>query len=147
VSQHHVKSCGVIVFRRKPGISFLLMRHPDRWDLPKGHVDRGETELACALRELEEETAITPQDITLEKRFRFTTHYTVRGSRKFGQEPFDKTLILFLGWLTRDVTIRGTEHPSYQWFNWDPPHRIQPQTIDPLLAEVAKYFEAGEAVG
>ena len=28
-----VKSCGVIVFRRDP-MSFLLMKHPTRWDLP-----------------------------------------------------------------------------------------------------------------
>ncbi len=52
-----VKSCGIIVFKRDP-LEFLLMRHPTRWDLPKGHVDPGETDLECALRELEEETGI-----------------------------------------------------------------------------------------
>ena len=49
-------------------------------------------------------------------------------------------LMLFLGWLQRDVTVRTTEHSSYRWFDWDPPHRIQTQTIDPLLDQVAEYF-------
>ena len=56
-----LKSCGVILFRKEPVLSFLLMKHPERWDLPKGHVDEGETELECALREMEEETGI-PRD-------------------------------------------------------------------------------------
>ena len=53
-----LKSCGVLVFRDEPSLSFLLMEHTQRLDLPKGHVDPGESEIECALRELEEETGI-----------------------------------------------------------------------------------------
>ena len=49
-----LKSCGVIVMRTKPQLSFLLMQHPDRYDLPKGHIEAGEAEWDCALRELYE---------------------------------------------------------------------------------------------
>ncbi len=52
------KSCGFLIYRNNPARSFLLMRHTDRWDLPKGHVDPNETNLECALRELKEETGI-----------------------------------------------------------------------------------------
>ncbi|MFN9976001.1 MAG: NUDIX domain-containing protein, partial [Phycisphaerae bacterium] len=45
-------SCGFLIVKGDPIDSFLLMRHPKRWDLPKGHVDPGETEMECALREL-----------------------------------------------------------------------------------------------
>ena len=45
-------SCGFLILRGQPIDSFLLMKHPRRWDLPKGHLDEGETELQCALREL-----------------------------------------------------------------------------------------------
>ena len=57
-----VDSCGFLIFRDdtdkrgKTKRNFLLMRHADRWDLPKGHVDPGEKKKQCALRELEEET-------------------------------------------------------------------------------------------
>ena len=53
-----VKSCGFLVIRGRPIREFLLMRHDDRWDIPKGHVDEGESEMQCALRELEEEDII-----------------------------------------------------------------------------------------
>ncbi len=43
-----VKSCGFLVM--KPDQSFLLMRHRNRYDLPKGHMEVGETEQQTALR-------------------------------------------------------------------------------------------------
>lgn len=135
-----LKSCGFLIIRGEPIREFLLMRHADRWDLPKGHVDPGETEMQCALRELREETGILATDIDVLDGFRFTTSYQVRGKR--GGELYDKTLIVFLGRLKRDVTIELTEHPGYEWFPWQPPHRIQSFTIDPLLAAVEKHFRA-----
>lgn len=131
------KSCGVLVVRGDPVREFLLMRHADRWDLPKGHVDPGETEVQCALRELREETGIAAADIDLVDGFRFTTQYAVR-AKKSGQ-LYDKTLVVFLGRLKRDVPIACTEHIGYEWFPWNPPHGIQAWTIDPLLESLA-YF-------
>jgi 8-oxo-dGTP pyrophosphatase MutT (NUDIX family) len=43
-----VKSCGFLVM--KPDNSFLLMKHSHRYDLPKGHMEVGETEQQTALR-------------------------------------------------------------------------------------------------
>jgi len=34
----------------KPDQSFLIMEHSDRYDLPKGHMELGETEQQTALR-------------------------------------------------------------------------------------------------
>ena len=38
----------------------LLIRRNNRWDLPKGKVEAGETLLQAALREVEEETGMAP---------------------------------------------------------------------------------------
>lgn len=46
--------------------NMLLIRRNNRWDLPKGKVEDGETLLQAALREVQEETGITPLP---------TTHY------------------------------------------------------------------------
>ena len=127
-----LKSCGVLIVRGDPLREFLLMKHTDRWDLPKGHVDAGETELECALRELMEETGIQATDIRLNSDFRFEHRYTVTGPRT-NHEPAEKTLVIFLGHLLNDVSIVVTEHKSSSWFKWDPPHHIQQRTIDPLL--------------
>jgi bis(5'-nucleosidyl)-tetraphosphatase len=135
-----IKSCGFLILRGDPPRDFLLMRHADRWDLPKGHVDTGETEMQCALRELHEETGITKDDIKRIDGFRFTTQYQVRAKKS--DRLCDKTLVVFLARLKRDVKIDPTEHGGYQWFPWNPPHQIQARTIDPLLAAVEEFFKA-----
>src|SRR6185369_5828985 len=99
-----VKSCGFLIIRGNPIQEFLLMRHDDRWDLPKGHVDEGESEMQCALRELDEETGITADVIEIVPDFRFTLQYPVVDKRRPGGQC-DKTLVLFLARLKRDVQI------------------------------------------
>jgi bis(5'-nucleosidyl)-tetraphosphatase len=136
-----VKSCGVLVVRGRPIREFLLMRHERRWDLPKGHIDPGETEVECALREMREETGIPEASVTLDPTFRFTHQYEVRTDRVKGGRAL-KTLVMFLAELHDVVKIQTTEHPGYQWFPWKPPHQIQVQTIDPLLKAVEE-FEQG----
>ncbi len=137
-----IKSCGFLIYRNQPVKSFLLMRHPDRWDLPKGHVDPGETNLQCAFRELEEETAIKPSDVRLEEGFKFKHRYLVPAKKRYGtdSEVVSKKLIVFLAELIRDVEIEPTEHADYTWFDWNPPHSIQEKTIDPLLQHLADYW-------
>ena len=133
-----IKACGFLIVRDDPSPSFLLMRHPDRWDLPKGHVDPGETNFQCALRELHEETGITESDIEIDVDFKFKHKYTVTSNRS-GNVPKKKKLVIFLGKLIRPVNIKLTEHDSYEWFDWNPPHLIQKKTIDPLLAHFAQH--------
>lgn len=60
-----VRAAGCVVWRRHPENSkkrqILVIHRPDRgdWSHPKGKLDPGETELECALREVEEETGFT----------------------------------------------------------------------------------------
>jgi 8-oxo-dGTP pyrophosphatase MutT (NUDIX family) len=115
------------------------MKHPHRYDLPKGHIEEGESEIACALRELREETGIEQDSIDLDPAFRYIATYCPRYKRYSG-EPVEKTLVVFLGWLHGAADIRLSEHASYQWVDWRPPHRIQEQTIDPLLASAGAHF-------
>ena len=133
-----LKSYGVLVVRGDPIESFLLMRHPTRYDVPKGHIDPGETQIECALRELEEETGITADEIELDTDFCFSSTYEVQ-PKKFNFETCQKTTTVFLGRLLRDVEIKVTEHEGHEWRQWEPPHAIQRETIDPLLAKLAEY--------
>ena len=142
MNQIEVRSCGFIIFRtRSDGgkLEFLLMRHKARWDLPKGHVDPGETQMECALRELEEETAIKFDDITIDPEFRFSHQYEVRYSRN-DYRPQQKELVIYLAMLDNPVELVITEHLGYEWIEWNPPHQIQDQTIDPVLAQVDEHW-------
>ncbi|HIF01691.1 MAG TPA: NUDIX domain-containing protein [Planctomycetes bacterium] len=135
------RSCGFLIVKGNPIQSFLLMKHANRWDLPKGHVDPGETDIECALRELEEETGIRSQQIIVVEDFLYETRYMVTGKRYgLGEGPVEKTMRIYLGRLTEDVQLAITEHLGFEWFEWKPPHRIQTKAIDPLLEHVAAFF-------
>lgn len=135
-----IKACGVFVVRGKPLDAFLLMKHRDRWDLPKGHLDQGETDLECALRELEEETGIARADVELASEFRYAINYEVE-SQRFG-ERCRKTLVIYLARLVRDMPIVLSEHVGYEWFPWQPPRAIQKKTIDPVVSAVREWTAA-----
>lgn len=50
----------------------LMIYRRGKWDLPKGKLDEGETIEACALREVEEETGVSP--LNLGELVDITTH-------------------------------------------------------------------------
>lgn len=52
-----VEAAGGVVWNDKKEPLFIFRNH--FWDLPKGHVDPGETHLETALREVEEETGLS----------------------------------------------------------------------------------------
>ncbi|MCH2203154.1 MAG: NUDIX domain-containing protein [Fuerstiella sp.] len=134
------RSCGFLIVTGEPIESFLLMEHKDRWDLPKGHVDPGESDLECALRELEEETGFDQQGLQIDHRFCYEQRYHVSGKRyghgKRKSEQLEKTLRIFLAAIAEPLEPKITEHIGFRWFAWKPPHRIQERTIDPLLAQL-----------
>ncbi len=141
-----VRACGVIVFRNRPEFSFLLMRHRHRFDLPKGHMEHGETDLECALREMEEETGIPRDLVDIDPQFRYEEVYYPFEAR-FGPGQVEKTLVIFLGWIKTDPVIRPTEHGGFEWRKWSPPHDIQRFTVNPLLASLEKYFSPQHGLG
>jgi len=115
------------------------MRHPDRWDLPKGHVDSGESIAEAATRELWEETSIPNDAIWTDPKFAYISQYWVP-KRKNPELRELKQLTIFLGLLVRPVQIVCSEHPGFEWFAWNPPHRIQAQAVDPLLEYAYEHF-------
>ena len=84
------KSCGAIVYyKNKNQIELLLIknRYGGHWSFPKGHVERGETEIQTALREVKEETGL---DIDLQPGFRHSVEY-------FPKPNVRKQVVYFLG--------------------------------------------------
>lgn len=136
------RSCGFLVVTGNPVKSFLLMEHKNRWDLPKGHVDPGETDMEAALRELEEETGFEEDDLIIDPDFCYEQRYMVSGRRYGnGNTDIEKTLRIFLATMEQPHTPIVTEHIGYRWFPWEPPHSIQEWTIDPLLAQLEEHLQ------
>ena len=128
------KSCGILLFSHDEPLRFLLMKHDDRLDLPKGHIEKGESEIACALREFEEETGISKEKILFMKDFRFEEQYIAR----YEKHSYDKTLVIFAARLKEPVEISVSEHGGFTWLPFEPPHSIQKNTIDKVLTSIEK---------
>lgn len=116
------------------------MKHPHRYDLPKGHIKPGESQIECALRELYEETAIERGQISLETNFRFETIYYPQYKR-FENKQVEKSLIIFLGRIENSCKIIASEHSSYEWIEWNPPHNFHNKIIDPLLLSIEQFLK------
>ena len=144
-----VKAAGVLLITGKPSkietkpTHFLLMRHKDRWDLPKGHCDGDETYLETAYREMEEETGIKASKCSFDSQFKWDIEYQVSYKRYPGQ-VFQKKIRYFLAWLPKVAKIELSEHEGFEWMLWNPPHKIQAKTIDPLLAAVESHIKTSE---
>lgn len=84
------KSCGAIVYRKFHGnTEILLIKHVNsgHWSFPKGHVEKGETEVETALREIKEETGI---DVIIDPTFRETVSY-------YPKKDTQKLVVYFIG--------------------------------------------------
>ncbi|HEY4154471.1 MAG TPA: NUDIX hydrolase [Puia sp.] len=66
-----IRAAGGLIANEQGNILFIFRRN--KWDLPKGKMDGGETPEECALREVEEETGI--HEIELGE-FLLITHHT-----------------------------------------------------------------------
>ena len=132
------EAAGLMLFTRCEPRQFLLLKHADRWDLPKGHAEPNESLLQTALRETVEETGIPATAIAVDERFCFVTEYYVQGKKR---GSYHKRVTYYLGTVEQRIDeLHLTEHIGFQWWAWPVDGSIQQQTIDPLLAAVGEYF-------
>ena len=54
----HTLSCGTLVVNPRRELLLCHVTHTPKWDIPKGMLDPGETELEAAMRELREESGL-----------------------------------------------------------------------------------------
>ena len=110
-------SCGVLLFQRGPKpLVLVLWRKDGSPDLPKGHIRAGETDVAAALRELHEETAIAASRLTFTPGFVFENTYRTKSKKVVGA-LLNKTVRVFHAEIDGPVVVVPHEHAGYAWLD------------------------------
>lgn len=120
--QRH-KSAGVIVFRRAGDECLFLLvlskltKRP-LWEFPKGGVEKGETQLQAALRELHEETGIAESEIELIADFQRNEDYRFTAGDENNRTLIHKQVTYFLGETRRsEIVISVKESSEFAWLS------------------------------
>ena len=109
-------SAGFVVYR--PGGDgrplFLLLHYSSgHWDLPKGHVEKGENLMQTARRELMEETGIA--EIEPWSGFEEKINYSYRHRGR----AYSKDVHFFLGKTNTESVKLSHEHKGFKWLPYD----------------------------
>ncbi len=108
-------SAGILVYRYAASKrEFLFLCHSDGLlDLPKGHIEKGESALEAAVRETYEEAGLSIKPLPF---FRESmTYWLMRGKSKIKKE-----VMMFLGEANGKSTVMVShEHAGYRWLSTD----------------------------
>lgn len=131
-------SCGVIIFNKKRQVLLGHTTFKSHWSIPKGVIEKGETEKACALREVKEETNFDLTGYLLEDHGRFSY---IRG----------KDIYLFSTELTDEdeaktpkcistFEMHSKSYPEFDRFTWATLQEIfdNKYNMPPKLVEIFK---------
>jgi len=127
------KSAGAVIFRKEGSKPlFLLLHYPSNtkspkeyWDLPKGHIEKGERELETVEREVEEETGLN--DVKFIEGFKEWIKYFFRWKSK----NILKFVTFYLA-ETKEKNVKiSEEHIGYKWLSYE-------EAIDQLTFKNAK---------
>ena len=115
------RSVGAVIFRREGNkIYYLLLHYPssakaprDYWDLPKGHIEKGEKIEKTVKREVKEETGL--EDLKFVEGFKEWIKYFFKFD---GKNIFKIVTFLLAETKTEDVKI-SFEHIDYKWLSYE----------------------------
>ena len=124
------RAAGAVVFRRSDrGIRILLLRAYKNWDFPKGLVEPGESELAAARREVEEETGLADLDYPFGEEFKETLPYSGNKVARYYLAETDTEKLA----LPVSPELGRPEHHEYRWVSFDEAEDLLPPRLSIVL--------------
>jgi 8-oxo-dGTP pyrophosphatase MutT (NUDIX family) len=124
------RSAGAVVFRRSErGVRLLVLRAYQNWDFPKGLVEGGEDQLACARREVAEETGLAEVEFPFGDEHKETLPYSGRKVARYYLAETDQEKIT----LPVSPELGRPEHHEYRWVSFDEAEELLPPRLAPVL--------------
>jgi len=125
-----IRAAGAVVFRRTgTGVRLLLLRAYANWDFPKGLVEPGEDDLACARREVAEETGLADLDFPFGEEFRETLPYSGgKVARYYLAETEEEVIVLPVS-----PELGRPEHDEWRWVTVDEAEDLLPPRLALVL--------------
>jgi bis(5'-nucleosidyl)-tetraphosphatase len=106
------RSAGIVIFHPDSPRRYLLLDYGKHWDFPKGHLEKKETDLQAAIRELQEETGIADPRIIP------GFAHEIRYFFKRGKRVIGKSVIFFLGESPQTKIKLSHEHVDYAFLDF-----------------------------
>ena len=111
-----VVAAGGVVTNKMGKVLFIYRN--DKWDLPKGKLDKGETIKACAIREVEEETGV--KGLKIENFLKTTYHIFKRnGTYKLKEVHWYAMKTSYKG------QLKGQKNEGIEKVKWKGPKKIE----------------------
>ena len=131
-------SAGAVVVRPSSDRwRYLLLRVYRTWDFPKGRVEAGETPLQAAVREVEEETALTDLHFRWGEAYSETLPYSGGKVARYyvAESPMQPVS------LPVNADLGRAEHHEFRWPTSDEAKRLLPERLQPVLAWAQRLVE------
>jgi len=107
------RSAGIVLVDTAKQRRYLLLDYGQYWDFPKGHVEKGETDLQAALRELREETGVNDPGVI--PGFAHEIRYFFRKKKTL----IDKTVVFFLAQTSKTQIKLSDEHVGFEFLGYE----------------------------
>jgi 8-oxo-dGTP pyrophosphatase MutT (NUDIX family) len=111
-TEHHRSAGGLVVEGDR--ILLISTQSGRRWQLPKGHIEEGETAEQAALREVREETGVTGRVMAPLSEVEYW--FVEKGARRV-HKRVDYFLLDYVGGSAADFD--AAEVSGAEWFSWD----------------------------
>ncbi len=126
-------SAGIVIVKKKEkDWYFLLLEAYGFWDFPKGIVEKGEEDLKTALREVEEETGIKPDQLEFLWGYNYKDSRPYRGGRKIARYFIAKSNTEKV-FLPVSPELGRPEHDSFGWFTYKEATKRVGDRVKPIL--------------
>lgn len=147
MNQKQETSVGAIVYKIKNKKKLFLLVYSAKnlqWSFPKGHIEKDETEIQTAKREIFEETGIN--ELKFIDNFRCTDSYKTKGVLVHTQGSIiTKNVIYYLCFTNSDFVNRNNvEIEKCQWFDFESATNVLKYNAQKLMLKKANDFLQGE---